>query len=80
MHEIKRMAIETSQMILDQGVNLDIAGKSIQNTKEILIKAKKEIVVANSYEKDTNKKNMLVCLLIMVIVGVVMLLMVAARK
>jgi t-SNARE complex subunit (syntaxin) len=71
---IKRIATQTSRMILDQGMKLEIAGSSMRNARQNLETGRQELVQANEYQQDTNKKLFCFVCLIVVVVLVVLLI------
>ena len=80
MSQVKKIAIDTSQMILGLGVKLNIAADSIKNARLKMQAANKELEETNRFQEDTGKKKILFGALVCVILMIAVLLMIAAHK
>lgn len=67
-------------MILQQGMKLQIAATTMTRVKNNLQDGRQELVQANEYQQDTNKKLITFCLLTVLIVSVVVLIMYSSSK
>lgn len=80
MEEVKRVAINISEITLGQDQKIDVA---VGNVKEIRIKmqdARTALNETNNYQQDTNKMKILFCGLLSVVVLVIIMIIIAAKK
>lgn len=78
--KIHKIALDTGNMILQQGMKLQIAATTMTRVKNNLQDGRQELAQANEYQQDTNKKLITFCLLTVLIVGVVVLIMYSSSK
>ena len=80
MEQVKKIAIDTSQLIVGVGAKLNMASESINAARPKMQAAKKELEETNKYEENTTKTKIWFGALICVILLVILLVMVAANK
>lgn len=80
VRKINKIAIDTGNMILAQGMKLQIAATTMSRVKNNLTDGRKELTEANQYQQDTNKKLISFCLITVLIVSVVVMIMYSSKK
>lgn len=80
MEQVKKIAIDTSQLIVGVGAKLNMASESIKAARLKMQAAKKELEETNKYEENTTKTKIWFGALICVVLLVILLVMVAANK
>jgi t-SNARE complex subunit (syntaxin) len=80
VNKIKKIAIDTSRMILEQGMKLDLAAGSMSSARDKLKDGRQQLAEANTYQQDTNRKMMAFCCLTVLIVAVIVLILYSSRK
>lgn len=78
--KIKKIATDTSLMILEQGMKLQIAAGSMSSARDKLKDGRQQLTEANTYQQDTNRKMMAFCCLTVLIVAVIVLILYSSRK
>lgn len=78
--DIKNIAIKTSSLIYEQGVNLNIAAQTIKSARQKFADGKNELVEANQYQQDTNRKKLFICLLVIIVVVVILMVILASSN
>ncbi len=67
-------------MIYEQGVNLNIAAQTIKSAKQKFKDGRAELVEANSYQQDTSRTKMYMCIGILIVLLVIMMIIWASSK
>lgn len=78
--KIHKISLDTSNMIIEQGMKLQIAGAAMTRIKNNLNQGRGELTVANEYQQDTNKKLLSFCLLTVLIVAIIVMIMYSSKK
>lgn len=80
MGKIKKIATDTSRMILEQGMKLEIAAGSMSSARNKLKEGREQLTEANTYQQDTNRKMMAFCCITVLIVAIIVLILYSSHK
>jgi len=78
--KIKKIATDTSRMILEQGMKLEIAAGSMSSARNKLKEGREQLTEANTYQQDTNRKMMAFCCITVLIVAIIVLILYSSHK
>ncbi len=78
--DIKNIAIKTSSLIYEQGVNLNMAAQTIKSARHKIKDGMNELVEANKYQQDTSRSKLLICLLLIIVLAVILMVILASSR
>lgn len=74
MGVIKTIALDSKNMLLNQGTQLRVGAQAIKRAKDNMVDARDQLIEAREYTADHNRLTCYCCVLITIIVAIILMI------